>query len=327
MELIQWNVTNKCNLKCKHCRLGNNTTNNEIPLEVGMKLLRGAKRLKVRIFNLSGGEPFLRNDIFKIIDVASNYFEEVVITTNGTLITNSLAEKLSYYENLRLSVSLDGYGKEHDKFRGIEGVFKKVVENLKILRKNKVKFSIKFTISKVTSKPFKLIKLVKNLEAEYLTIRSVIPVGRADFSLMIDTPTYIKIIRKTLTLGKKLKVKILSDDPILIPLFPELIEETYESIKNLCSGCLTGSDIAYIDALGTVFPCAYIPIRAGNIKNSSLEKIVKTSKVFRLLKSYKERLKGKCGNCKYKYVCGGCRAVALAFYNDLLREDPRCMVK
>ncbi|MFH8119640.1 MAG: SPASM domain-containing protein [Candidatus Aenigmatarchaeota archaeon] len=140
-------------------------------------------------------------------------------------------------------------------------------------------------------------------------------------------PEYIKIVKKTINIGKKLKVKVFSDDPILIPLFPQLIGETSESIKSLYAGCGAGDSAAYVDASGNVFPCAYVPIKAGNIKTSSLLKIVKYSRVFNLLRNSREKLKGKCGSCQYKYACGGCRAIALRLCNDLLAEDPRCIVK
>ncbi|MEM5882767.1 MAG: radical SAM protein [Candidatus Aenigmatarchaeota archaeon] len=145
MKLLQWDVTGRCNLNCKHCRRGNENKNSELSFGQGVKLLKEAKKLGIEIFNFSGGEPFLRDDIFHFIDMASNFFKEVVVTTNGTLITEKLARRLSGYKNLRLSISLDGYGKDHDRFRGTKGVFREVVDGLKFLKKNNIRFSVKFT--------------------------------------------------------------------------------------------------------------------------------------------------------------------------------------
>jgi len=325
MELIQWDVTTACNLKCKHCRLGDIRLTDELSFNEAIDLLKQSKDLGVKFFNFSGGEPFVRGDIFKLIDFACSIFEEVTVTTNGTLINEEVGEKLSNHKNLRLSVSLDGYGSEHDEFRGVNGAFDKTIEGLKILSKKKVRISIKFTASKFTKNPFKLIELAKELGAESFNIRSVIPVGRADKDMMLDTRDYINLIKEVIEYGRKLKVRIISGDPILIPLFPELVGETQKTLLNQYMGCLAGSETLYINAKGDVFPCAYLPLKVGNIRESTLREIV-NSKILKNLGNYRNHLTGKCETCKYKYICGGCRAVALAINGNVFSEDPRCMV-
>jgi len=326
MKLIQWDVTTACNLRCKHCRLGNISLTDELSFNDAVDLLNQSKDLGVKFFNFSGGEPFLRGDIFKLINFACSIFEEVTVTTNGTLIDEEVGKKLSNHKNLRISVSLDGYGREHDKFRGVNGAFNKTIKGLKILNKKKVRISLKFTVSKFTRNPFKLIELAKELRAESFNIRSVIPVGRADKNMMLDTQEYIDLIKEVIKYGRKLKVRIISGDPILIPLFPEVVGETHKTLRNHYMGCLAGSETLYINAKGDVFPCAYIPLKVGNIKEATLREII-NSKILKNLGNYRKYLKGKCKICKYKYVCGGCRAVAFAINGDVFSEDPRCMVR
>jgi radical SAM protein with 4Fe4S-binding SPASM domain len=326
MKLIQWDITSACNLKCKHCRLGNTSRLYELPTEYGKKLLLQSKNAKVEFFNFSGGEPFLRKDIFELIETASTLFKEITITTNGTLLNREIVKKLSNYRNIRLSVSLDANKKDHDRFRGVIGAFDMTIKGLKILVENKVRFSIKCTLTKYTTNPFKPLKLAKKLGAEFFSLRSVIPVGRADKEMLLDTKEYITLIRKVLDMGRKMKVKVVSDDPILIPVFPELVEETHETLKNKWMGCLMGSEILYISSNGDVFPCAYVPLKIGNVRNDPLKNIVRF-KLPKKLKNYRKYLSGKCRSCKYLYVCGGCRAVALAINGDIFSDDPRCLVR
>ena len=92
------------------------------------------------------------------------------------------------------------------------------------------------------------------------------------------------------------------------------------------AGCEAGDEIIYIDFKGNVGACSYIPIFADNIKDKSLDEILEKNKLFITLKQYKENLKGKCRQCTYKSICGGCRATALALKNSLLEEDPLCLL-
>jgi radical SAM protein with 4Fe4S-binding SPASM domain len=326
MKLIQWDITSACNLKCKHCRLGNTSRPFELSTEDGKKLLLQSKEVKVEFFNFSGGEPFLRKDIFELIETASTLFKEITITTNGTLLNKDIAKKLSNYRNIRLSISLDADKNDHDRFRGVSGAFDMTIRGLRILAENKVRFSIKCTLTRYTKNPFKLLKLARKFGAEFFSIRSVIPVGRANKEMLLDTKEYINIIRKVLDMGRKMKVKMYSDDPILIPFFPELVGETHETLRNKCMGCLLGSEILYINSNGDVFPCAYVPLKIGNVRNDSLKNIIRF-KIPKKLKNYREHLSGRCKSCKYLYVCGGCRAVALAINGDIFSEDPRCLVR
>ena len=92
-------------------------------------------------------------------------------------------------------------------------------------------------------------------------------------------------------------------------------------------GCLAGEEIIYIKPNGDVGACSYLPIIEGNIRDKKISNIIRDSDLFNTLKGYKGKLKGKCGLCKEKNICGGCRAVS--FYNngDVLSEDPRCLLE
>jgi radical SAM protein with 4Fe4S-binding SPASM domain len=328
IELVQWDITSRCNLSCKHCRLGfSPNVLQELGTDEGLNLLSQVIESKAPLLNFSGGEPFLRNDLFVLLNHVFPLFKEITITTNATLLDQDIVEKLRRYKNLRLSISLDNVGDAHDDFRGVRGVFEKVVGALHLLRENQVRFSIRYTVSVLTKSPFDVVMLAKKFNAENLDIRSVIPVGRASYSLLLTTDDYVSLVRRVLSLGKKIDLRITSGDPFLIPFFPEIVGETENSLAQVYSGCLAGDGLVYIDSRGTVFPCAYIPISGGSIRERPLAEILNDqTNIFAILKSYKDKLKGKCGICKFKYACGGCRAFSLATNGDVLSEDPRCGV-
>ncbi|MCI4407978.1 MAG: SPASM domain-containing protein [Thermofilum sp.] len=79
----------------------------------------------------------------------------------------------------------------------------------------------------------------------------------------------------------------------------------------------------YIKPNGDVWPCAFVPIKAGNLREQSALEIWRNSPVFRALRD-RRNLKGPCATCKYRDVCGGCRARTLALTGDLFASDPMC---
>jgi radical SAM protein with 4Fe4S-binding SPASM domain len=92
-------------------------------------------------------------------------------------------------------------------------------------------------------------------------------------------------------------------------------------------GCAAGRGFVYVKANGDVWPCPFVEVSAGNVKKMDFKNIYYESTVFRNLRNREKLLKGACGECNYKTVCGGCRGRALAYSGDYLAEDPRCFLR
>jgi radical SAM protein with 4Fe4S-binding SPASM domain len=91
-------------------------------------------------------------------------------------------------------------------------------------------------------------------------------------------------------------------------------------------GCSAGTGVANINPDGTVTPCAFWHMSVGNIRESKFSEVWYKSPVFLQLRNI-EFLKGKCGLCEYKEVCGGCRERAYTNSGDFLAEDPSCVYR
>lgn len=326
-SIAQWDVNDDCNLNCKHCRVSQkNTKEPALSLKEAKELLAQLYYCGITKLNLSGGEPFLRKDFFDILDYTKK-FDDIVITTNCTLLNEVKCQKLSNYSNVRLSISLDGMEQLHDEFRGKQGTFKKVIDTLPLLKKYNIKFSIRYTISKNTIQDAKdVLKLSAKNGAQDFNTRRVILTGNATEDLLISNEEYKKIIKELIEEAKKLKINFRTGDPTLIPIFPEVFGIDIKEVEHYYAGCEAGDEIIYIDYKGNVGACSYIPMFADNIKDKPLDEILNENKLFTMLRSYKESLKGKCKDCAYKMICGGCRATALALKHSLLEEDPLCLL-
>jgi radical SAM protein with 4Fe4S-binding SPASM domain len=91
----------------------------------------------------------------------------------------------------------------------------------------------------------------------------------------------------------------------------------------MTKGCLAGQAVCFVSHTGEVFPCGYLPVSSGNIKNTPFPQIWRDSKVFADLRD-DSNLEGKCGLCEFKKVCMGCRARAFAEHRSYLAEEPNC---
>lgn len=326
-SIAQWDVNDDCNLNCKHCRvLEKNKKEPQLTLKEAKELLAQLYYCGITKLNLSGGEPFIRKDIFEILDYTQK-FEDIVITTNCTLLDEEKCQKLAKYTNVRLSISLDGMEQIHDEFRGKKGTFKKVLDTLPMLNKNNIKYSIRYTLSRDTIKDAKdVLKLAAENGAQDFNTRRVILTGNASEELLISNEEYKNIIKELIQESKNLKINFRTGDPTLIPIFPEVFGIDIKEVEQYYAGCEAGDEIIYIDYKGNVGACSYIPLFADNIKDKPLDEILENNKLFVTLRQYKENLKGKCKECAYKMICGGCRATALALKNSLLEEDPLCLL-
>lgn len=331
ISVVQWDITGKCNLHCKHCRASELTSFEDLTTEQGLSLLDQIYDLEPQVVNFSGGEPFLRNDLFKLLDYGKN-LPLITITTNGLLINDASIKRLKKIRNVRISISLDGLEKNNDELRQSVGAFNKVIKIIDKLTKSSIKTSIRLTLTKYNlNDVLKLYKKISQFPIESFNIRSVIPFGRADISLMPTTIQYKSVINELIKASQKYKVPIISGDPILIPAFPSLLNSNIKNFNkkdliNICSGCMAGEDVVYINPKGIIGTCPFLPMTENCVKNCRIIDSLNESLLFKELNNFKRKLKGNCKHCKYKNLCGGCRAVAFSINNDIFGEDPRCLI-
>ncbi|PIP19473.1 MAG: hypothetical protein COT38_04690 [Candidatus Omnitrophica bacterium CG08_land_8_20_14_0_20_41_16] len=146
-DVIQVPLTNLCNLRCRMCSIASKD-GRELSKEVISDIINQASAMGIKEAVLTGGEPFLRKDIFDILDYCRQKSMRWVVTTNGTLINQDLGQKLVSLGPGHLHFSLDGLEKTNDFFRG-EGSFKKTIDAIKIINalRNKSGFNLSLGIA------------------------------------------------------------------------------------------------------------------------------------------------------------------------------------
>lgn len=337
---IAWEITRRCNLKCVHCRSSSGLTvqgHPDFSFDQATGILDDIVSFASPVIVLSGGEPLLREDVFDIARYGTEKGLRMCLATNGTLVNETVCDKIKKTGIRMVSLSLDGArAATHDNFRNQAGAFDGTMNAIRLFNKHGIPFLINssFTVRNRTEIP-EIFKLVKGLGATAWYMFMIVPTGRGEDIMeeLIPEKLYDEILEWHYRVEKE-ETELLMR-PTCAPHYYRIVrqkaKEDGSSFKrrNLkfstggSKGCLAGQLICLINVDGDVLPCSYFPKPAGNIFSSSFRNIWENSKLFLELRDFKG-YKGNCGRCEYLQICGGCRARAYAMTGDYLAQEPFC---
>ncbi len=337
-RVIAWESTQACNLVCRHCRASAQTepAPDELTTSEVKRLIDEIVSLSKPIFVISGGEPLMREDIFDVAAYATDRGLRVAMSPNGTLITPHAVERMKDAGVKRVSVSIDGSSAErHDAIRGVTGAFQDAVRGIQHCRDGVLPFQINTTVMRQNVHDLEATHdLTVSLGAAAWHIFMLVPTGRGQvddeltpqgyedilnwiYDAALDSPIPLRVtcgpqfMRLVLTRQKD------SDTP------PNLVGQE-RGLDRMSRGCLAGMGYCFISHRGEVYPCGYLPVLAGNVREEDFASIYQESPVFQQLRDLSQ-LEGKCGRCPFLRRCGGCRARAYSLTGNYLAEEPYCV--
>ena len=322
-SLISWNLTRKCNLKCPHCYLeAGEAADEELTTEECHRLIEEFRELGTEMLILTGGEPLLRRDIYDIASHASQAGMWVVMGTNGVLVNDHVADKMIECGVKGVGISIDSVdAAKHNSFRGGPNAWELSVRALDTCRRKGLEVLVQSTVTSMnTGEIDALISFAKSHGAWSFNLYFLVQTGRGQ--QMNDLgPEETEAILKTLAESQD------AAKPMLVraKCAPQYKQIAYDlGLGGLESGgCMAGTEYCRIMPSGDVTPCPYKTVVAGNVRESSFASIWHDSTVFNELRDT-SNLKGRCGRCEFKDICGGCRCRAFAAFGDYLHEDPAC---
>jgi pseudo-rSAM protein/SPASM domain protein len=346
--IVVWNMTKVCNLKCIHCyataTLEKQDT--EFTTEQGKALIEDIAKYGSPVLLFSGGEPFIRKDLFELMEYADSHGLRPVISTNGTLITEEKAKAAKKAGVKYIGVSLDGLQQVNDNFRGVDGAFERAIAGMKNSLKAGVKTGLRFTITKHNRDDLAgvLLKL-KEIGVNRCCVYHLDYTGRAKEIMANDLSkeetrkamtTYFELTRKHHSDGFPIETLLVGNyaDAGFMYLTlqkedPERAEWAYELLKTN-GGDGTGETIAAIDHLGEVHANQFWrDYSFGNVLERPFGEIWDdtTDPIMKGLKNKGDVVKGRCAksNCRFFEICkGGSRVRALAYTGDVWESDPAC---
>ncbi len=360
--LIIWETTQACDLACRHCRAESSPNHDPSALsfEEGCRLIDQIDDFRAPhpLFILTGGDPFKRKDIYDLVSYSAQRGIPAAVSPSGTPLLNPTnLQHLHECGTRVISLSLDGSNPAvHDEFRRVPGSFDWTVNGWKAAQQAGLKLQINTTVTRYNLFDLPdIFALVRDLGAMTWSLFFLIPTGRAQAEDEISPEDYEAVMNFLYDASKYIGLKTTEGHHykriLLQRAALESINIPYENILNL-NGTYhqlmdglkrvthgepapsvrtrrtpmhvnSAQGFVFISLKGDVFPSGYLPLKAGSVRETSLPEIYRESPLFRSLRD-RDQLKGRCGHCEFRWICGGSRSRAYAVHGDVLAEEPFC---
>lgn len=361
--VVIWEMTRACDLACVHCRAAAQSRRSQFELstEDGFRLIDQIAELKPKVFVITGGDPLKRDDLYEMISYAKFMGLDPSVTPSATpLLTPEAIAKMKQHGVARLAISLDHYRREdHDNFRRVPGSFDLTIRAIEAARDNGIPVQINSTVSKRTAADMpKMAELLSKYENVVMwSVFFLVPTGRAKTGDMILPEEVETLFGDLYEISKRVpfnvrtteamhyrryvlqqmmaargrtteelidpKTGLIDASTMFMHQRPIGVQVQTGAITRAPKGVNEAKGFVFISHIGDVFPSGFLPLRAGNVKKESLVDLYRTSDLFRQLRDT-ANLKGKCGICEFRELCGGSRSRAWSITGDAYASDPTC---
>ncbi len=338
LRLVAWETTRRCHLQCRHCRgaARDESYEGELTEGEGKRLIDSIASFAKPILILTGGEPMLRKDIYRLARCATDRSIRVVMSPCGHLIDNQSVKLIKESGIQRISISLDGSSaRTHDAFRGVAGAFDAALSGIRCLRKTGIEFQINTTVTTLNRDELEeILHLAKTLGAIAFNPFFLVPTGRGAAIAELELSP-VEYERALAWVFEKSRSESIEVRPTCAPHYNRIAQRKRGASstgekpeKGVSHGCLGGQEFIFISHRGRVQPCGFLDLACGDLRESGfdLKKIYQTSPEFLSIRN-RPGYHGKCGVCEYLGSCGGCRARAFAATGDYLDEEPFCVYR
>jgi AdoMet-dependent heme synthase len=329
-HVVAWNLTRRCNLACAHCYISAGPAESaagELPTADCLRIIDEILSVNAApLLILSGGEPLVRSDLEEIARHAAQGGATVVVGTNGTGLTDERIAALQDAGVRGVAVSVDSLRSSyHDKFRHGSGALAETQGALERLRDHHLDFIVQTTVTKGNRAELeRLVDWAWREGAVAFNCYFLVPTGRGAQlgelppaeaeAVLADLARWEQSYRGRMMVRAKCAPHFMRHVHATDPDSPVLNYETR---------CPCGTQYCRITPDGKLTPCPYLPEVAGDLKTESFADVWRRAPLFQRLRE--GTLGGKCGDCEYRKLCGGCRARGFAVEGDVLAADPACV--
>ncbi len=346
--LVVWNATRRCNLACAHCYLDarDRAGSDELTTEEARAFIADIAAMRCPVLLFSGGEPLQRPDVFELGRFAIQQGLRAVLSSNGTLVTPEVAQRIAEVGFSYVGVSVDGTAATHDELRRKKGALDAAITGIKNCLAAGVKAGIRFTLNRRNVADLDaVLDLVEQHGVPRFCLYHLVYAGRGREMVKDDlepaeTRRVIEhlldrtedwhrrgIATEVLTTdnhadGILIEQRLAAEAPARLPEVLELL------VRH--GGCSAGTKMANVDARGDVHPCQFWGhVTLGNVRERPFSAIWRdqSNALLAMLRHKADHLKGpRCGRCHHNAVCGGCRIRAEVVHGDTWGDDPACFL-
>ncbi|MEP3274851.1 MAG: heme d1 biosynthesis radical SAM protein NirJ [Stappiaceae bacterium] len=344
--VVIWNLTRRCNLRCRHCYTvsADVAFPGELTHEQAVSTLDDLGNFRIPALILSGGEPLDRFDFFDLAARARPLVRMLALSTNGTKIHGEAADRVAEIGFDYVGISIDGIGETNDWFRGVEGAYDQAVRGVRACKERGIKVGLRFTLTQDNAAQLpELLALCDAEGVDKFYLSHLVYAGRGDKNRGEDArhdhtreamDLLIERAWKSANGARALDIVTGNNDADAVYLMNWAADRfDADKLRNLrdhleaWGGNSSGLGVANIDTQGKVHPDTYwSDYTVGDVKEQPFSEIwTGNDPMLAQLRRRPRPLKGRCGACQFKAVCGGnTRIRALQLTGDPWAEDPAC---
>ncbi len=324
-----WEVTRACSLACQHCRAEANLSRHPLELNTdeAFRLIDQIARCRPALFVMTGGDPIRRQNLETLIRYATDRGLRTSLSPSATPeFARTDLNDLREAGVERISLSLDGASREtHDRFRGVRGTWDWTMEAIANAALAGVPVQINTTFTRQNLGEFDdFVRLLEEIRPVHWSVFQLVPTGRGKTDDLLTAVEMEQLFERLARLSQTAPFDIKTTEGQHYRRV--LLQQTRGATgagPRAPLGINDGKGFVFISHIGNIQPSGFLPLTAGNVREDELIDVYRNSPLFRELRN-PSLLKGKCGDCEFKTICGGSRARAFALSGDYLGEEPLC---
>ncbi|SRR5579871_341361 len=336
-----WETTRACDLACVHCRAeaASRRFPGELDTRQALELIHQIADWGVPLFVMTGGDPLKREDLMVLARECSKLGINFALAPSVTPLLNAdNLEKLRDAGVHRISLSLDGaMAITHDSFRGIPGTYNRFLEAADLIRQMGIRLQVNTTIGRHNKfQIWEMAQLIRRFSIDLWSVFFLVPTGRGSKAQALNARETEGVLNQLYEILKQGWFDVKTTEAhhfrrVILQKYGVAPDQLGEALKakpdpvlaRTARGVGDGRGFVFISHTGDVCPSGFLPLSAGNVKDSPLPNIYQKSWLFQKLRDT-DSLKGKCGRCEYRYLCGGSRARGYALTGEIMAADPYC---
>jgi radical SAM protein len=334
--VLVWEVSQACDLACDHCRAEAIPERHpdELITAEGKQLLDDARRFgEGQVVVLSGGDPLKRPDLAELVAYGDERGLRMALTPSGT--TRLSRERLADLADAglrRVALSIDAADPAvHDGYRGEPGVFEETLRAARWASEVGLGLQINTTVCARTVDQLPGVRdLIADLDVLRWSVFFLVPVGRGRALEPVSPERADRVLDWLHGVSEEADFDVKTTEA---PQFRRVglqrdgvdgdaVDPTSGPPATRPSA-LAGDGFAFVSHVGEVYPSGFLPRSVGNVRDDDLVDLYRNAPLFERLRDPDE-LRGKCGACPFRRVCGGSRSRAFAVTGDPLGSDPLC---
>lgn len=329
--IVTWEVTQACELECDHCRAEAQPDRHpdELSTEEGRALIDriGEFGSPSPILVISGGDPLQRPDLFELLEYAEQNSIRTGVTPAPTEeLTPAVLDRLNELGVHRIALSLDGAtANRHDSFRGEQGSFATIRRVAEHAQEIDLPIQINTTVTANTVEDLPAIaNLVETLEAVMWEVFFLVPIGRGSDLAQLTPQQAERTLEWLYRRQRRADYRLITVEAPHYRRIAQTVEREEGGHGPPVGTTGDARGFVFVSHTGDIYPSGFLPVSVGNVRTDNLVSAYRNAPFFEKLRD-PNQLKGPCGSCSFKTLCGGSRARAYAESGDPMESDPLCL--